>query len=138
MANERVPARLPDNVRLEEQRPQPCGIVVFGALGDLSRRKLLPSIVQLQARGLLPERYYVLGVGRETGAHGASTFEDRVGEAARTAGVGTADRKAFVERCSYIGGELTQAAFYRELALRLADLDARHDSGSCHLYYLAR
>jgi glucose-6-phosphate 1-dehydrogenase len=137
MANERVPARLPDNVRLEEQRPQPCGIVVFGALGDLSRRKLLPSIVQLQARGLLPERYYVLGVGRETGAHGASTFEDRVGEAARTAGVGTADRKAFVERCSYIGGELTQAAFYRELALRLADLDARHDSGSCHLYYLA-
>lgn len=127
---------LEDEVRLDEQRPHPCGIVVFGALGDLSRRKLLPSIVQLHARGLLPERYYLLGVSREAGATAEQTFLDRVAEAARVADLGTTPRHAFLERCSYIGGELAQPAFYQNLALRVADLDARHNV-SGHLYYLA-
>jgi glucose-6-phosphate 1-dehydrogenase len=137
MANEHAPAHLANDIRLDEQRPQPCGIVVFGALGDLSHRKLLPSIAQLHARGLLPERYFVLGMGRETGAGAASKFQDRVGEAARAAGLGATECKAFIERCSYGGGELTQPDFYRDLALRLADLDARHEAGGRHLYYLA-
>jgi glucose-6-phosphate 1-dehydrogenase len=137
MADNRAPAQLANNARLDEQRPQPCGIVVFGALGDLARRKLLPSIVQLHARGLLPQRYYVLGVSRETETGAAATFQDRVGEATRAADLGATARKAFLERCSYMGGELAQPSFYRELALRLADLDARHAAGGRHLYYLA-
>ncbi len=137
MADEHAPAYLANNIRLDEQRPQPCGIVVFGALGDLSRRKLLPSIAQLYARGLLPQRYYVLGVSRETEPGAASTFQDCVSEAATAAGLGNSARKAFAERCAYIGGELGQTAFYRDLALRLADLDAKHDAGGRHLYYLA-
>lgn len=137
MADDTAPARIANNSGLEEQRPQPCALVVFGALGDLARRKLLPSIVQLHARGLLPQRYYVLGVSRETGNEAASMFRDRVGEATNMAGLGATARKAFVERCSYMGGELGEPAFYRELAGRLADLDARHQSGGSHLYYLA-
>ena len=77
MANDEVPLGLANAAPLEEQRPQACGIVVFGALGDLSRRKLLPSMAQLHARGLLPERYYVLGVGRDRGSGAASKFQDR-------------------------------------------------------------
>ncbi|MDH3437177.1 MAG: hypothetical protein OEN48_09345, partial [Betaproteobacteria bacterium] len=137
MADEPAPVPLANSIRLDEPRPRPCGIVVFGALGDLSRRKLLPSIVQLHARGLLPERYYVLGVSRETGTGAASTFQDCIGEATRAAGLSNAERKSFAGRCSYIGGELAQPAFYRDLALRLADLDAMHDAGGRHLYYLA-
>lgn len=136
MANDEVPLGLANAAPLEEQRPQACGIVVFGALGDLSRRKLLPSMAQLHARGLLPERYYVLGVGRDRGSGAASKFQDRVGEAARAAGLGTAACKGFIERSAYIGGDLTHSDFYLELALRLGDLDSRHDAGS-HLFYLA-
>jgi len=136
VANDKAPLELANAAPLEEQRPQACGIVVFGALGDLSRRKLLPSIAQLYARGLLPERYYVLGVGRDRGSGAASKFQDRVGEAARAAGLGAAACKGFIERSAYIGGDLTHSDFYLELALRLGDLDSRHDAGS-HLFYLA-
>lgn len=131
-----VSKALADQVRLDEQRPQPCGIIVFGALGDLSCRKLLPSIVQLHARGLLPERYYLLGVSREGGSAAGQAFLDKVGEAARTADLSPVARRAFLERCSYVGGELTEPAFYQALASRIADLDARHNV-SGHLYYLA-
>ena len=137
MADDSVPTALADALRLEEpQRPQSCGIVVFGALGDLSQRKLLPSIAQLQARGLLPERYYLLGVSRENEDEGGSKFRDYASEAAADANLDSKARKAFLERCSYIGGELTDSAFYKDLARRLADLDARHDAGR-HLYYSA-
>jgi len=131
-----VPVTFPPAASLDEPRPQPCGIVVFGALGDLSRRKLLPSIAQLHARGLLPERYYVLGVGRESGIGAASRFRERIDEAAQAAGLGAAAREALAERSSYLGGDLAHSGFYLDLALRLGDLDARHRAGS-HLFYLA-
>ena len=44
--------------------PDPCAIVVFGASGDLARRKLFPALYALAVRGLLPERFGVIGVAR--------------------------------------------------------------------------
>ncbi|MGI9659756.1 MAG: glucose-6-phosphate dehydrogenase [Gaiellaceae bacterium] len=44
--------------------PDPCSIVIFGASGDLSHRKLLPGLYALAFNGLLPESFAVLGVGR--------------------------------------------------------------------------
>ena len=44
--------------------PDACSVVIFGALGDLSRRKLLPGLYALAANGLLPESFAILGVGR--------------------------------------------------------------------------
>src|SRR5690606_40294326 len=42
----------------------PCRFVIFGVTGDLSRRKLLPSLYDLDCRGLLDEALYFVGVGR--------------------------------------------------------------------------
>ena len=44
---------------------QPCTIVIFGASGDLTRRKLLPALYNLLVDGLLPENFAVLGLGRK-------------------------------------------------------------------------
>ncbi len=44
--------------------PDPCALVIFGASGDLSRRKLLPALYALARNGLLPDAFAVLGVGR--------------------------------------------------------------------------
>jgi len=131
-----VTAGVATDARVEDQHPQACGIVVFGALGDLARRKLLPSIIQLHARGLLPEHFYLLGVSRESGSDAVSTFQDRIGEAARSAALGGAELGKLLEHCSYAGGDLMQPRFYRDLAQRLSDLDARH-AVTGHLYYLA-
>ena len=137
MAADTLSTVLADALRLEEpQRPKPCGIIVFGALGDLAQRKLLPSIAKLHARGLLPERYYVLGVGRETESGAGPMFQDRIDKAIRSAGLDGAAQKALLERSSYIGGEHAQAPLYRDIARRLSELDARHDV-SGHLFYLA-
>ena len=47
--------------------PDPCTVVIFGASGDLSKRKLLPSLYYLFRQGLLPEATRILGLARETG-----------------------------------------------------------------------
>ena len=46
------------------RQPDPCVLVVFGASGDLTKRKLLPALYSLAFRGLLPERFAVVGVAR--------------------------------------------------------------------------
>src|SRR4051812_48821989 len=46
-------------------RADPCTMVIFGALGDLSRRKLLPAIYQLMREHLVDDKFAVLGVGRD-------------------------------------------------------------------------
>ncbi len=123
--------------RQDVERPQSCGIVIFGAMGDLAQRKLVPSLVRLDARGMLPERYYLLGVGREAGKAADSAFRDLVREAARAAGARGTALEAFLSRCAYLGGELAKGALYRDLAQRIAGLDEKHDTGGRHLYYLA-
>ena len=49
---------------LLEQIPEPCAIVIFGASGDLAQRKLLPSLFHLSTHGLMPQKYYIVGVAR--------------------------------------------------------------------------
>ena len=44
---------------------RPCGLVVFGASGDLTRRKIINSLFQLFVRGLLSDKFYFLGCGRK-------------------------------------------------------------------------
>src|ERR1700755_878167 len=49
----------------KRDRADPCTMVICGALGDLSRRKLLPAIYQLMAEHLVDQDFAVVGVGRE-------------------------------------------------------------------------
>jgi len=44
----------------------PCTIVIFGAAGDLTKRKLLPALYNLKANGLLPRELAIVGVTRQT------------------------------------------------------------------------
>ena len=45
-------------------RVSPCGIVIFGASGDLAERKLFPSLFNLRSGGFLPPEFFALGTGR--------------------------------------------------------------------------
>jgi glucose-6-phosphate 1-dehydrogenase len=47
-----------------ERQPDPCIVVIFGASGDLTKRKLLPALYHLEQSGFLPEKFAVLGVAR--------------------------------------------------------------------------
>jgi glucose-6-phosphate 1-dehydrogenase len=65
--------------------PDPCALVIFGASGDLMRRKLFPAIYSLAARELLPERFAIVGVARtkETDAQFRARMKDAVREFGR-------------------------------------------------------
>src|SRR5262245_35936194 len=47
--------------------PDPCTLVIFGASGDLTHKKVMPALYALAVRGLLPERYAIVGVARTGG-----------------------------------------------------------------------
>ncbi len=47
-----------------ERVPDPCIVIIFGASGDLTKRKLLPALYHLEQAGLLPKEISVVGVAR--------------------------------------------------------------------------
>ena len=48
----------------EERKALPCAIVIFGASGDLTKRKLLPALYNLRVHGLLAPEFAIIGLGR--------------------------------------------------------------------------
>ena len=50
--------------RAKERTPEPTVVVIFGASGDLTKRKLLPALFHLEQAGLLPQQFAVVGVAR--------------------------------------------------------------------------
>ena len=119
---------------LLEQVPAPCGIVVFGASGDLAHRKLLPSLFALAQEHSLPRQFYILGVAR-------TSMSDSVFQAKALASLGSigtaADREEFVRRCSYLSGDYPDQRTYEALQNKLAGLDSVYQTACRHLFYLA-
>lgn len=58
-----LPNPLAESTRIEKL-PEPCAMVIFGASGDLTKRKLIPAVFDLARQGLLPSGFIVVGVGR--------------------------------------------------------------------------
>jgi glucose-6-phosphate 1-dehydrogenase len=124
-----------------EPIPDPCGIIIFGASGDLTHRKLIPALFNLAKGGLLPERAYILGVGRskmddeEFRQLVVASIDQALGS--KGPGVDSSAREVFVRRCYYLAGDSHEADFYRTLRERLLALDERHRTGGNRLFYLA-
>src|SRR5581483_4004991 len=74
---------LAEGLRLQ-RTPEPCALVIFGASGDLTRRKLMPALWSLAVRDMLPEDFAVVGVARTEETDRA--FRDRMKEAVRQFG----------------------------------------------------
>ena len=124
---------LQDGLRIEPT-PGPTTLVIFGASGDLTRRKLLPALYHLSRGQRLPARFAVVGVSRtDFGTHG---FRDQFRESlAQFAGLAALDdvARSLTERLHYVAGSLDDPALYR----RLADTLRAIGGGEGVLYYLA-
>src|SRR5207248_1012363 len=64
------------------RRPEPCVVVIFGASGDLTQRKIMPALYSLAYRRLLPERFAVVGAARSAASD--DEFRDRMKDAMHT------------------------------------------------------
>jgi glucose-6-phosphate 1-dehydrogenase len=118
--------------------PPPCAVVIFGATGDLTHRKLVPALYNLQRERLLPPGFSVVGFARRdwsddffrgglrenTEKHSRSGVEEDVWQ-------------GFAEGISYVRSSFDDPAGYQALAERLAELDEHRGTGGNRLLYLS-
>ncbi len=118
--------------------PEPCVLTIFGASGDLTRRKLLPALYALAFRGLLPERFAVVGVARtpESDDDFRARMKDAVQQFARDPFRDDA-WESLAAGMHYVTADFGEAQGFDELAATLARLDEERGTRGNRLYYLA-
>jgi glucose-6-phosphate 1-dehydrogenase len=99
----------------------PCTLIIFGASGDLTARKLIPALYQLHRERLLPEPFRVIGFARreKTDASWRAELREALDRFSRTQPVDAAAWDTFAASISYCQGDLNDPAAYRQLADKL-------------------
>ncbi|MBN1639998.1 MAG: glucose-6-phosphate dehydrogenase [Anaerolineae bacterium] len=118
---------------------EPASVVIFGASGDLTRRKLIPALHSLGCEGLLPRSVHVLGVARSsyTDQQIADRLYDGVVDYARLKPGVCELWSTFARRIAYLSGDYADPETYQRVGRELARLDAEHGArGNC-LFYLS-
>ena len=116
----------------------PCAMVIFGAAGDLTRRKLIPSLYTLAKYKLLSRDFAVIGVARNPMS--TDEFRAKIAEDLKEFVDGTVDAAAqdwLKSRAFYITGEFGDASTYQQLKDLLKKVDAEQYTHGNYFYYLA-
>ncbi len=128
---------LAEGLRLRRS-PDPCALVIFGATGDLTRRKLFPALYSLGLRGLLPERFAVVGVARteQTTKQWIADMKKAVKEYGRDElRAGAWNELAAGMR--YVATDFADEGGEDKVVETLRELDEERGTGGNRLYYLA-
>ena len=116
----------------------PCSLVIFGATGDLARKKLLPAVYDLTNRGLLPPGFGLVGFARSEG--GPEEFIAVMEETVR-AHCRTPFRPAVFDHLAagtrFVPGDFSDDDAFDTLATVLSDLDAERGISGNHAFYLS-
>ena len=118
----------------DDRSAPPSTLVIFGASGDLTRRKLIPAVASLARHGRLPKEFALVGVARtpmSDDEFAASVLGDRahdgLGDLAQLAGGGL----------RYVHGGYDDPETYKNLATLLDELDHQRGTRGNHLFYLS-
>jgi glucose-6-phosphate 1-dehydrogenase len=117
--------------------PQPLVMVIFGATGDLTRRKLMPAIYRLFCDGLLPKEFAVIGFARDSQDDAQFRAAMRAALAEFASEPGDEEWARFSERLSYVGGLFEDPAPFQALAAALEKSDQERGTQGNRLFYLA-
>jgi glucose-6-phosphate 1-dehydrogenase len=117
----------------------PTVIVIFGAGGDLTRRKLLPALYNLHLDHWLPQQFAVIGVDRKEMSDDDFRRHIRTGldQFSRRGQADDADWSAFAANLHYVTADFTDPVAYSGLAGQLAEQNKNWDSKADHVFYLA-
>ncbi|MFC2112711.1 glucose-6-phosphate dehydrogenase [Bacteroidota bacterium] len=122
------------------QKPEAQLITIFGASGDLTRRKLIPALYNLFLQNLLPDRFAVLGAGRKPLTD--ETFREQMSTALKSHSgnpPNASEEKAesFIRKLYYISLDTSDPDSYLALKQRLGKLEKDIDTGGNLIFYLA-
>ena len=115
-----------------------CALVIFGASGDLTKRKLIPGLYNLACVGCMNPEFEVLGIGRTP--MNSEEFRKRTGEAVAkskdTRDFNQSRWTEFERRLHYMVGDINDPMFYLQLRIRLEQME-RNGSSPNHLFYVS-
>ncbi|MGA2629205.1 MAG: glucose-6-phosphate dehydrogenase [Terriglobia bacterium] len=126
--------------RRQRRLPDPCAMVIFGASGDLTERKIVPALYYLAGLGMLPPEFSVVGCGRTPFSH--EQFREKMRQAVTEflrlpAEESAAFEERFGSRLYYLAGNFGEPVAYEQLKGLLNQLDRDKGTAGNRLFYLA-
>jgi glucose-6-phosphate 1-dehydrogenase len=111
----------PGHMGVERKAPDPCSIVIFGASGDLTARKLIPAFYHLCKEKQMPSTFRIIGFARreKTDASWRAELRTALDQYSRTKPVDEKVWQEFSANLFYCRGDLSDAAAYKQLEERL-------------------
>ena len=116
----------------------PCVMVIFGASGDLTARKLLPALYNLAKSNLLSREFAIVGVARND--YSTDQFRQMMSQKLQSFATSSVDgdlRDWLMKRLYYVAGEFGDDALYKRLCQVLAEVDKNHNTQGNYFFYLA-
>jgi glucose-6-phosphate 1-dehydrogenase len=116
----------------------PCVMVIFGASGDLTKRKLIPALYNLAKDNLLSKEFALVGFARNELT--SEEFRDKIGEEISQFATTQVDPDLwhwFARRIHYVSGDFDDPVAYQKLTTLLGQIDEEHGTRSNYFYYLA-
>ncbi len=126
------------NRRTNQKKPDPCSFVIFGVTGDLTHRLVIPSLYNLAATDLLPDKFCVVGIARKGTSNDA--LRDSLMKGLRTYATRPVDdtvAQRLLECVTSIEADPRDPASFDAMRERLEKLEANRSTGGNRLFYLA-
>ena len=130
---------LPGEAILQERTVRPCALVIFGATGDLAKRKLVPAIYNLTKEGLLPSAFEIVGIGRSAPDEAAfrAVHEESTKKFSRTKPIDESVWAGVSARIHYIIGDHESASTYSNLKAKLEELDETKGTQQNRIFFFS-
>jgi glucose-6-phosphate 1-dehydrogenase len=124
---------------VEDRLPEPCTVVIFGASGDLTKRKLVPALTSLAVERLLPPAFAIVGFARKPMTNEAfrADMKENVNKFARHRPVDEAIWKEIEGGLHYHTGSYDDPASYAALKQRLDAIDKERGLPGNRVFYLS-
>jgi glucose-6-phosphate 1-dehydrogenase len=122
-----------------ERTASPCAVIIFGASGDLTRRKLVPALFRLAEQRLIPAEFAIIGISRSkmTDEEFRARMRDAVAYLRGTKRLDDQIWSSFAEGLFYLPGDIGDANTYTELSSLLGRLAKERGTGHNHVFYLS-
>jgi glucose-6-phosphate 1-dehydrogenase len=116
----------------------PCVMVIFGATGDLTARKLFPALYNLAKSNLISREFAIVGIGRND--YSVDQFRQLMGQKLQSFATSSVDNDLkdwLLRRVYYVGGDFNDPELYARLGTTLTQVDQNHNTHGNYFFYLA-
>ena len=120
------------------QQAAPCVMVIFGASGDLTKRKLLPALVNLAQEGVLSQQFAIVGFAVDQMT--TESFRAKLDEEMKEFSSDSWNPdlwKWLLERIYYVQGDFLDAGAYQRLKVQIEEAEKKHATQGNRFHYLA-